>query len=303
MLLQQLGQSLVVHAPAKLNLFLEILSKRPDGFHELETLMVSVGLYDTLIFAEEDSNRVCLRVFDAGLQVPGDKSLAGDVPDDRTNLVVRAAELLKEHAGVGYGIRIELHKRIPVAAGLAGGSSDAAATLVALNRFWNLRLTFDELKMLASQLGSDVAFFLSGTSAAICRGRGEIIEPLCLPLGLPFVIAVPSSGLSTASVFGHCQPASHPKSMKKLIGFLRQGRLPAAVELFHNGLEEVAKQLNPEVSELEKSFSRETLLGHQMSGSGSAYFGVYSNRRQALKGAARLKVRQKGRVFVAQSGP
>jgi len=215
---RRVGPSLVVHTPAKLNLFLELLGKREDGYHELETLMVAVDLFDTLTFTEEDSNDIRLQCsgLGAGKQgsVPGSFAPGGaaqasadaegeGIPLGSDNLVVKAAQLLRGHAGVERGVRISLVKRIPSAAGLAGGSSDAAATLMALNRFWNLGLGVFELQRLASHLGSDVAFFVDGTSAAVCHGRGEIIEPLDVPLGLHFVIVRPRTGLSTALVYKH----------------------------------------------------------------------------------------------------
>src|SRR3954471_18211939 len=175
MLLRQHGRSLVVRTPAKLNLFLEILGRRPDGFHELETLMVTVGIYDSLTFTEDDSDEIRLRCFGSTSSPTSARTSENDVPDGRQNLVYRAAELLRQHAGIARGVRIELEKRIPVAAGLAGGSSDAAATLTALNQLGNLDLPTAELQRLASQLGSDIGFFLCGKAAAICRGRGELV--------------------------------------------------------------------------------------------------------------------------------
>ncbi len=223
---RQVGPSLVVHTPAKLNLFLEILGKREDGYHELETLMVTVDILDTLIFTEENSTEIRLRCSGSGVRREGPSPTAGPIDRVRTsaedgipagtdNLVVKAAQLLREHAGVEAGVRIALVKRIPAAAGLAGGSSDAAATLMALNRFWKLKLGTLELQRLASQLGSDVAFFVDGTSAAVCYGRGEIIEPLRVPLGLHFVIARPRTGLSTALVFKHCRVPEQKHSVER----------------------------------------------------------------------------------------
>src|SRR5690606_22059398 len=182
--------------PAKLNLFLEVLGKRADGYHELETLMLSVGLYDTLIVAdlpstdgtptEEHSNGIRLQVFNTDHDSPDGQFGHDPIPTGRDNLVVRAAELLRNHAGRNCGAAITLVKRIPAAAGLAGGSSDAAATLAALNRLWNLKLDRADLIALAAQLGSDVGFFLAETPAAVCRGRGEQIEAVPFPLALHF---------------------------------------------------------------------------------------------------------------------
>src|SRR5690606_27530600 len=145
------GPSLVVNTPAKLNLFLEVLGRRPDGYHELETVMVSIGLYDTLLFTEDDSHQTRLRcrlTTPHSLSPQQQDSLAGE-----DNLVLRAARLLREQTGCERGVRIELIKRIPLQAGLGGGSSDAAATLVGLNRFWDLGLTSGQLHGLAARLG------------------------------------------------------------------------------------------------------------------------------------------------------
>src|SRR5579863_7498 len=160
-----------VFAPAKLNLFLKVLEKRADGYHELETLMVSVGLYDTLVLsddpgvqtddsAEVSSGSLRLACYDGGTHA-AHRQHARELPSaGPDNLVLRAAQLLREYSGTQRGARIELVKRIPLAAGLAGGSSDAAATLWGLNRLWNLGLSVNELTALASRLGSDIPFFL-----------------------------------------------------------------------------------------------------------------------------------------------
>jgi 4-diphosphocytidyl-2-C-methyl-D-erythritol kinase len=320
---RQVGPSLVVHTPAKLNLFLEILGKRDDGYHELETLMVTVNLLDTLIFTEEHSTDIRLRCSGRGVRMEGPAPTRVDpsssipsnsepplselsesvVPAGGQNLVVKAAQLLREHAGVEAGVHITLVKRIPAAAGLAGGSSDAAATLMALNRFWKLKLGTNELQRLASQLGSDVAFFVDGTSAAVCHGRGEIIEPLQVPMGLHFVIARPWTGLSTAHVFKHCRVPERKHSVDDIVQALRTGRKERVGWFFHNALEEPAVRLNPEVKELKSRFSSLPLLGCLMSGSGTACFGLCHSRRQALSLASRLRAARVGHVWVAQTRP
>ncbi len=319
---RQVGPSLVVHTPAKLNLFLEILGKREDGYHELETLMVTVDILDTLIFTEEQSSEIRLRCSGRGVRRDGPvpervarssavRSIAvrssadsaeADIPAGTDNLVVKAAQLVREHAGVEAGVQIALVKRIPAAAGLAGGSSDAAATLMALNRFWNLKLGRAELQRLASQLGSDVAFFVEGTSAAVCYGRGEIIEPLRVPLGLHFVIARPRTGLSTALVYKHCQVPAYKHSVGDVAAALRAGRIGRVGRFLHNALEEPALQLNAEVSQLKSRLSSLPVLGQLMSGSGTACFGLCHSRRQALSVANRLRAAGVGSVFVARMG-
>lgn len=299
--------SLVVHAPAKLNLFLEVLNKRPDGFHELETVMVMLGIYDTLRFnpvatstTDTTQSAIDFRLFSADSQKSGGE-LRNPVPTGADNLVVKAAELLRSHAGYEGGARVELWKRIPSEAGLAGGSSDAAATLAGLNRLWKLNLPIEELRQLAAQLGSDVPFFLSTSRSALCRGRGEIIEPLSLPSAHYYVVVKPRSGLSTPKVFREWRPSEETRSARPLIEALRRGDSASLAEGFYNALQKPAEKLNADVSRLRDAFSKEPVLGHMMSGSGTAYFGVTRHRLHAEYVAARLSSRRIGCALVARS--
>jgi 4-diphosphocytidyl-2-C-methyl-D-erythritol kinase len=305
MRLRQSGASWIVHAPAKLNLFLEVLGKRADGFHELETLMVSVNLFDTLVLRQESSTQISLRCHYSGCvsrRVAADSASASDeVPDGQDNLAVKAAELLKKKTGVDKGIHIELFKRIPAEAGLAGGSSDAAAVLLALNRIWQLRLSRDELQRYASEIGSDVAFFLAESPAALCQGRGEIIRPLKKAPRLHFVIVKPDSGLSTAAVFRQCRPEAKPRGASKLAEYLQRGDLTNAGRNLFNSLQAPAELLNPDVSRLIEELGRHPFVGHMMSGSGTSCFGVCRHREEARMAAARLKALRLGRVFVGET--
>lgn len=307
MLCDRDAQSLIVQTPAKVNLFLEVLGRRPDGFHELETLMVAVGLYDTLSITPTRSTDITLKIISAGaIRQPNDdqpiENQRIEVPTGRENLVLRAAELLREKTGVFAGARLDLHKRIPAAAGLAGGSSDAAAALVGLNRVWKLGLSAEDLHELAGQLGSDVPFFLAG-SAAICRGRGEILEPVSLPVRLYFVIVRPPTGLATAQVFQHCRPAKSRKSVEELISTLASGNPGAIARHLHNRLFKPAFELNEDVRKLRKTFDKLPVLGHMMSGSGTSYFGICAQRKHARTVAARLKATRIGHVFTVASRP
>ncbi len=190
-----------------------------------------------------------------------------------------------------------------MAAGLAGGSSDAAATLWGLNRLWNLGHSAQELQTLASRLGSDIPFFLCSSSAAICRGRGEVVEPFSLPGRFWFVIARPQTGLSTADVYRHCRPSSIGWTAGDLAARLSRGGLQAAAGLFYNGLQEPAERLNSDVTRLKTAFARQPFAGHIMSGSGTSYFGLCRSRPQAAQLAARLKATRLGDVFVVSSRP
>lgn len=294
MLIRPDGPSLIVHAPAKLNLFLEVLGRRTDGFHELESLMVTVSLYDTLSFTEEPTAAIRLRCFGVG-------NLA-EVPTDGNNLVVQAARLLQERTGTSRGVSVGLWKRVPVAAGLAGGSTDAAATLLALNRLWKLELSSAELLSLAAELGSDVAFLASETPAAICRGRGEEVDPVGRPLGLSAVIARPQSGLSAAEVFQHCRVVETPRGARSLVDRLVGGQLAAASQLLHNSLQPTAETLNPEVTRLLNILAQQPVLGPLMTGSGTACFGLCTTHRLARRIAARLRAQGVDQVHAVQLG-
>lgn len=309
---ERVGKELIVQAPAKLNLFLEVLGRRDDGFHELETLMWPVSLYDTLSFtpAESADERGAIE-FSCDWQ-PLERSsrhagtaggVFGAIPPERpaldNNLVVRALHLLKQVSGTQAGARVKLTKRIPVAAGLGGGSSDAAAALLAGNLGWQLGLATDVIHSCAAQLGSDVPFFLA-QSPAICRGRGERVEPVQLNGTGWFVIVRPASGLSTADVFRACRPSPFPRQAKQLLEVLSErGWEHAGRELF-NALEPAAESLNDEIVQLRREFTKLDVLGHQMSGSGTSYFAVCRSARQARQIVARLRSRKLGNAFVVR---
>jgi 4-diphosphocytidyl-2-C-methyl-D-erythritol kinase len=290
---------LEVWAPAKLNLFLEVLSKRPDGFHEIETLMCPISLYDTLFFRPDHSGRVMFTA--QTLQEQTRRSAAEQLPAGSENIVVRAVELLRSQAPASSGARVHLLKRIPIAAGLAGGSSDAAAALVAANLGWRLGLSTASLMELAATLGSDVPFFLE-RGAAICRGRGERIERLP---GLPMmhlVVVRPPEGLSTADVYRACRPAQAPKRADSLVSALRRGETGKMDRFLHNALEPAAARLSPWIGRLKERFARFDLAGHQMSGSGTSYFGICRHERHARRLAAQLRAERAGRVFNVRTG-
>ncbi|MDB5334877.1 MAG: 4-diphosphocytidyl-2C-methyl-D-erythritol kinase [Planctomycetaceae bacterium] len=288
-----------VSTPAKLNLFLEVSARRPDGYHELETLMVTISLFDTLRFTQTQPGHPNLR--NHWCVSRQQHATATSLPSGPDNLVLKAASLLLRETGLSKGVDIDLFKRIPLAAGLAGGSSDAAATLLGLNCLWGLGLSLSELRELGAKLGSDVPFFLAGTNAAICRGRGEIIEPVRFSTGLHFVIVKPAAGLSTAQVFQNCQPAQTPKSAGELVRSLHCGDLGRAGTQMFNRLGAPAEQLCNQVSQLRDRFASLPVFGHLMSGSGTSYFGLCHNSQQARRLAGRLKSTHPGQVFAVQS--
>jgi 4-diphosphocytidyl-2-C-methyl-D-erythritol kinase len=299
MQVERTPSGVLVRTPAKLNLFLEVLGKRDDGFHELETLMTPVNLYDHLWFAPAATGEIelaCERFPDAGKSAEE----IGRLPEGSDNLVVRAVRLLADRAGVKVGARMKLWKRIPVAAGMAGGSSDAAAALVAANVGWRLDWPRERLLPLAAELGSDVPFFL-GTGPAVCRGRGERIEP-STGLGLlHFVVVAPPVGLSTAAVFRCCRPAAAPRPLAPLVEALRAGDLAVAGRSLFNRLEPAAAELSPWIERMRSEFAKCGFVGHQMSGSGTSYFGLCQNLGQARWAAGRLRGRRIGQAYAVRT--
>jgi 4-diphosphocytidyl-2-C-methyl-D-erythritol kinase len=281
-----------VLAPAKLNLFLEILGRRPDGYHDLESLMVTVDLFDSLTMLDDPSGRITLRSDDPSL------------PTGPENLVVKAALALKAASGTDRGATIDLRKVIPAQAGLAGGSSDAAATLVGLDRLWNLDTKPETLDTLAASIGSDVAFFRQGP-VAVCRGRGEIVEPWPSFEPLHFVLVCPLVGVSTAEVYRNLTPPTAPRGIGEVLEALEAGDLPALGRGLFNRLQPVAERLQPSLGAVGAALAGigPTLVGSLMSGSGSAYFGLASDRDAAEDAARRLATLGLGRVRVVTCGP
>jgi 4-diphosphocytidyl-2-C-methyl-D-erythritol kinase len=292
-----------IWTPAKLNLFLEVLGRRTDGYHEIETLMVPISLFDTLRCSWRGDGRIEFSARWLGPDVAQrdatDRRL-DRLPAPHENLVYRALELLRARAGVEAGVEARLYKRIPAAAGLGGGSSDAAAALLAANWLWGLNWSRDQLAELAAELGSDIPFFLYD-SPAYCRGRGERVTPMDLGERPHFVILRPPQGLSTAAVYAQTQTAALPRRIvDDGRGRRGRGRAQWASHLF-NRLQAGAEQLAPWLRDVQQQFNRLDLLGHQLSGSGSAYFGVCRDARQAGRAAAILRSRCAGQVFCAGS--
>ncbi len=300
MYIYQNAEGVVVQAPAKLNLFFEILGKRPDGYHEIETLMTPISWYDTLIFREVPSGPIhlsCRVVFPAPKRECDKREL---VPEGRENLAYRAVELLRQEAGVRRGAWMGLVKRIPPGAGLGGGSADAAAALAAANLAWKLHWPRSALASLAARLGSDVPFFLADSSA-ICRGRGEKIEPIPSGGRWHFVVVHPPAGLSTAEVYRHCEVPASARSVEPVCKAWEEGDRAALGKLLWNRLQPTAKKLCSWVGRVQEHLEREDVLGCQLTGSGSAYFALCRHARHARRIACRLHATGLGTVVAVHS--
>ena len=303
------SEPVVARAPAKLNLSLEVLARRADGFHEIESLMVPVTLADTGRVQASSVPGIRLRVrFGGRLATAAGSPLAHDVPTDASNLVVRAAQALAVEAGLAAspaslcapGLDIELVKRIPSGSGLGGGSSDAAAVLKAATQAWGLDIPKDRLAEIGGRLGSDVPVFFSG-AAAIAGGRGERIEPVAGMPPLHAVIARPVAGLSTAAVYGRCTPdASRRGTAQRLAAALVAGRFRESLSLMHNSLEEPARSMCADVARLLEDFSRAGAVHPMLTGSGSACFALMRSAMESRRVAARLEMAGWPGVFTVQ---
>jgi 4-diphosphocytidyl-2-C-methyl-D-erythritol kinase len=227
-------------------------------------------------------------------------SALGDLPEGTDNIVLRAVQLLRERAGISAGACVRLVKRIPSAAGLGGASSDAAAALLAANMVWRLGWSAERLADVATELGSDVPFFLSST-AAVCRGRGERVEPVSGLAKLHLAVVRPPGGLSTPEVYRHCRPADRAVPIERLLAALRNGDVTRGGAMLVNRLQQPAELLSPYVGRLRREFARTDCVAHQMSGSGTSYFGICRHARHARRVAAQLIARNVGRVYCAES--
>jgi 4-diphosphocytidyl-2-C-methyl-D-erythritol kinase len=252
-------------APAKINLSLDVLHKRTDGYHEVEMVMTMVDLADRIEMQELSRDTIII------------SSQAGYIPLDEKNLAFQAARLIKDRYDVKQGVYIHLDKKIPVAAGLAGGSSDAAATLRGLNRLWNLNIPKEELQVLGAELGSDVPFCVTG-GTAVARGRGEKLEPIVSPPQCWVVLAKPPINVSTSEIYGKLNAREikrHP-STENVLSAIREKQFDKLCGSLGNVLEEVTLDLYPEVRHLKECMQKLGADGVLMSGSGPTVFGLVS---------------------------
>jgi len=275
-----------IAAPAKINLFLEILGKRQDGYHEIETVMQEVSLFDYIYleYRDEGVEFTCSR--------PG-------LATGEDNLVLKAVRLIQKESNTKKGVKIHLDKRIPVGAGLGGGSSDAVATLAGLNKLWQIGFNEKQLVTLAGKLGSDTPFFVYGKTA-ICRGRGEIITPYPIDLRYYFIIIYPRFEVGTATVYKNFK-ISLTKNLKDVSFFLKalsSGSPEKLGSSLHNHLEEVVFRLYPELGrtrDILKSFDFCNVL---LSGSGSSLYGLCKGENSIKEIEQKIRSLNVGDVFV-----
>lgn len=269
-------KELHLNAYAKINLALDVKAKREDGFHEVETVLHTLALHDSVTLREQGEGIVIRTDSDA-------------VPQDARNLVVRTAQMLRERFGVERGVEIEIQKRVPVAAGLGGASADAAVTLLGLAQMWKLRLDGRELLSLAASLGSDVPFFMEG-GAAVARGRGERLQWLA-PLPTTWVVlARPRAEVATAWAYDtlDLETITARPDIPGLVEAMRQEDISTVGRLLGNVFEPLVTQTLPRVSELKQRLLAGEAYGVSLSGTGPVMFGLMANEAAARRVAEDL---------------
>ncbi len=274
-----------VKTPAKINIGLYVTEKRQDGYHNIETIFYPINLYDKLIFEDSETFSFSSNI----------KSL----PDDSNNLVIQAKNLLEDYSGEKISVRIFLEKKIPVGAGLGGGSSDAAAVLIALNKYAGLNLSSGEIFDLSLRLGSDVPFFLN-PFPSFAGGRGEILETCLLHLDLPLVVVNPAINISTGWAYSQILPGL-PNFNLRTTETLDLSYLRIYSEKILNVFENPVFKRYPAVKEIKLLHYKMGAVFSLMSGSGSSVFGIYPDTESALS-AGKLMEEQGYFVFIQDDG-
>ncbi|CEQ25441.1 4-(cytidine 5'-diphospho)-2-C-methyl-D-erythritol kinase [Paraclostridium sordellii] len=282
--------SIGLKSRAKINLSIDVLGKRQDGYHIVEMIMQTIDLYDNLKITqiEEDSIKI--------------KSNSQDIPLNQDNIVYKAANILKEKFNIKKGIEISIQKNIPVAAGMAGGSSNAAAVLVGLNRIWDLGLNQLELKDIALQLGADVPFCITGGSA-LAQGIGEELTDIKgLNENIHILICKPNIFVSTKEVYQSLDMNEIKKrpDNQKLIDALQVNDVRYVSENMVNVLEEVTSSKYNEINQIERIIMDNKALGSMMSGSGPTVFGLFDNKEYAIRAKEEL-LQNYNQVYLVKS--
>jgi 4-diphosphocytidyl-2-C-methyl-D-erythritol kinase len=272
---------------AKINLGLRVLSKRPDGFHEIVTILQAVDLCDDV--------EITVRP-EANIEILCDHP---EVPSGPDNLAHRAARLAQKESAAQQGCRIVIRKRIPPAAGLGGGSSNAAAVLIGLNRLWKLSLSDRQLARMAARLGSDVPFFLHG-GTMLARGRGEKLTPLGMQADFHLVVVKPDLSISTAWAYGQAKILLTSNSKIVKLNSLKEIRsLDQVLPLLDNDLERAVGEDYPLIGEIKSNLISKGAIAAAMSGSGSAVYGIVEDREAAEQLAQQMR-RDRWQVFVVR---
>lgn len=260
-------------AYGKINLALDVVGRKENGYHLVKMIMQAVNLHDELVFSEVDSEE------DPAITITTDH---GELPTDENNLIYKSAHLLAQTYGVKKKVSIHLKKNIPIAAGMAGGSTDAAATLLGLNELWDLKLSEQTLRELGVKIGADVPYCIMG-GTALAEGIGEELTPLPAPKEAILLIAKPEFGVSTKYVYEHIDKEGvekHP-DVDGMIEALKDGSLDGICSRLGNVLEAVTEKEHPQIKQIKDIMNISGAKGSLMSGSGPTVFGIFEHREAA----------------------
>ncbi len=260
-------EELKVKAPAKINFGLNIVRKRPDGFHDLETIFYPINLFDEITFKISDS-----LTFSSNNE---------ELNSDKSNLILKAVEVLEKFSSKKLNVDIKLIKRIPIGGGLGGGSSDAAATLKAVNKLFELKLRPEQLNRVALELGSDVPFFID-PKPCLAESRGEILKPVNFKIRYPILIVNPEIHVSTKWAFGRLNPKTPEFSLKNIDSFEIKD-LKSLNKYVTNDFENIVFEKYPEIKKIKNDLYKFGASFALMTGSGSTVFGIFENVEQAVE--------------------
>jgi len=303
-------KKLILDAPAKINLYLKILGKRPDGYHQVETIIQAIDLCDRLILEQTKG----------GIKLSSNNNI---LPLSADNLVYKAAELLIQTLNIKKGIHVFIEKNIPIAAGLGGGSSDAASAILGLNQLWDLNLNQAKLIDFAKKIGTDVPFFISGYQTALGTGRGDELLPIETKMQQWYCLVVPSKSLFSRTIYGEIGQKDLNPALSTYKGTLRDGKsgvnltfssadvkmltraltegYKGKVEKFlYNGLAEIVIKLAPEVGKIIQLMKFAGLKGF-VSGSGPAVYTLAPNRKEAMRIAKEFSSRHGWPTYITRT--
>ncbi|MCM1261746.1 MAG: 4-(cytidine 5'-diphospho)-2-C-methyl-D-erythritol kinase [Butyrivibrio sp.] len=281
-------EQLIKEAYAKINLGLDVLRRRADGYHEVKMVMQTVNICDTLTFTKKSEQGITLNIDNAKLSADGD------------NLICRAARLLFDRSGIRQGVDILLQKRIPIAAGMAGGSADAAATFLGLNELFELGFSVEEFKALGVSLGADIPYCIMG-GTALSEGIGEILTKLPPPPKCILVVAKPDINVSTKFVYEnlHADTLSCHPDIDGMVKAIKEGSLSGITGRMGNVLETVTVKEYPVIDTIKDVMKCAGAENALMSGSGPTVFGIFTTDEQAQKAAAQIRNQKlAGQVFI-----
>lgn len=291
-------------AYAKINLGLDVLRRRPDGYHEVKMIMQTVGIYDILTFRKKEQAEGVPQISivleskkEQGMTFSGE-----ELPCDKSNLIYKAAALIMETYGIKEGVEITLLKNIPIAAGMAGGSTDAAAVFHGLNELFSLSMSLEDMKKLGVKIGADVPYCIMG-GTALSEGIGEILTPLPAPPATHLLIAKPDINVSTKFVYEnlHADTLQFHPDIDGMVTALKAGDLAGITDRMSNVLETVTVKEYPVINRIKEEMKKKGARNALMSGSGPTVFGIYENRETAKRACEEIRqLGLAGQIFVTE---